>query len=132
MDNSPCCYLLQKGNGLPIRSWYVTLLIIYRLGDDIEDHELIKITKVLEKLAQKYDVRKYIRRFVKTDYSNNLDFIGRTLSIIFYRFQKSKLHFKLKWKVYEINARVDLREDRKARGLNPYLKVPNSFIIMSR
>ena len=39
------------------------------MGEDKRDSYLVKLTRVLEKLAGKGDVRKYIRRIVKSEYA---------------------------------------------------------------
>ena len=52
------------------------------MGEDKKDSYLVKLTRVLEKLASKGDVRKYIRRIVKSEYAFNVrggcyDYVGK-------------------------------------------------------
>ena len=56
VDNSPIAYAFDPDNGLPIKSWY----------DDVNDNELNKILPILIFLAKVKDVRKYIKKFVKS------------------------------------------------------------------
>lgn len=41
--------------------WYLVTNFLSRMGNDRNDHELAKLSKVLEKLSKKNDVRKYIK-----------------------------------------------------------------------
>lgn len=62
IDNSPLSYVCNKGNGIPIESWY----------ENRQDRELDKLIPILEFLSEVVDVREYIPRFI---INNELSYI---------------------------------------------------------
>ncbi|CAI2364682.1 unnamed protein product [Moneuplotes crassus] len=52
VDNYPLLYSKHRENGLPIKTW---------LGNDKSDEELNKLSRILQKLSSKTDVRDYIK-----------------------------------------------------------------------
>lgn len=69
------CYNVQTDS--QFQAGRLQVVYINRLGEDRSDSELAKVTRVLEKLSKKYDVRKYMRRIVKSDCSRNVDYVGK-------------------------------------------------------
>lgn len=55
IDNLPSCYAFQPENALPIPTWL----------DDSKDTHLSQLTPILERLARCYDVRNFIKLFVR-------------------------------------------------------------------
>jgi len=61
--------LIHAPNGQRYSNSYLVsdLSLLSRMGEDKCDNELAKLTRVLEKLAKKKDVRKFIPRIRKFD-----------------------------------------------------------------
>lgn len=60
LDNNPLHYMLDKPNGIPIKSFY----------DDKNDKELVQMAYILEKLAKVPDFRVCIKEIVEDDVVN--------------------------------------------------------------
>jgi len=106
LDNTPSSYLMQKSNGIPIKTW---------MGEK-SDSQLAEISKILELLSDVDDVREYIPLFTKNDSLN----ITGAINII----QQKKESINTKKQLYEKVEPSKFEPSIKALSLKKADQIP--------